>query len=97
MPTHVVFPREHQATSLSPIKRRMRSRLLPLVGQLLLRKRVVSESLVDQLKNILHLEHSRHRSVANCCVKLLGGLIAYRPQAKEPALHLSTFSPPQTA
>lgn len=44
---------------------------------LLLRKRLVMESVIDQLKNISQIEHSWHRSVKNFIVNVLAGLIAY--------------------
>jgi DDE family transposase len=81
----------------TPIKRRMKNRLLPLVDKLLLRKRVVLESIIDQLKNISQIEHSRHRSVTTFFVNLLGGLIAYCHQPKKPALHLSLVPMLETA
>jgi len=38
------------------------------------------------LKNISQIEHSRHRSLVNCFVNILGGLIAYCHQPKKPAI-----------
>jgi hypothetical protein len=46
------------------------------------------ETIVDQLKNICQLEHSRHRSPINFVVHLLAGLIAYCHQPKKPSLRL---------
>jgi hypothetical protein len=43
---------------------------------------------VDQLKNISQIEHSRHRSVANCFVNLLAGLVAYTWREKKPSLNI---------
>jgi hypothetical protein len=43
---------------------------------------------MDQLKNISQIEHSRHRSVANCFVNLLGGLVAYTWREKKPSLNI---------
>jgi hypothetical protein len=70
------------------LKTRMKNRLLPLMDKIMLRKRAVIESVVDQLKNISQIEHSRHRSVANCFVNLLGGLIAYTWREKKPSLNI---------
>jgi hypothetical protein len=70
------------------LKTRMRNRLLPLLDKIMLRKRAIVESVVDQLKNISQIEHSRHRSVANCFVNLLGGLIAYTWREKMPSLNI---------
>jgi hypothetical protein len=50
---------------------------MELMDRILLRKRAIVESVIDQLKNISQIEHSRHRSVANFLVNLLCGLIAY--------------------
>lgn len=76
---------------ITPIKRKMKNRLLAVRDKLLLRKRAIIESIVDQLKNISQIEHSRHRSVTNFFVNLLGGLIAYCHQPKKPSLHLPTL------
>lgn len=50
---------------ITPIKRTMKQRLIRLTDKLLLRKRVIVETITDQLKNISQIEHSRHRSAAN--------------------------------
>ena len=59
---------------------------LPLSDRLLLRKRAIVETVIDQLKNISQIEHSRHRSVGNFFVNVLCGLIAYARQPKKPSL-----------
>jgi hypothetical protein len=42
-----------------------------------------------QLKNILQIERTRHRSLINCIINILAGLIAYCHQSKEPSSNLS--------
>jgi transposase len=59
---------------------------MSLMDRILLRKRAIVESVIDQLKNISQIEHSRHRSVTNFLVNLLCGLIAYARQPKKPSL-----------
>lgn len=59
---------------------------MPLMDRILLRKRAIVESVIDQLKNISQIEHSRHRSVTGFLVNLLCGLIAYARQPKKPSL-----------
>ena len=66
----------------------MRNVVLPYTDKLLLRKRALIETIIDQLKNVCQIEHSRHRSPINFCVHLLAGLIAYCHQPKKPSLHL---------
>jgi len=56
--------------------------------KLLLRKRAIVETVIDQLKNISQIEHSRHRSVANFVVNLIGGLTAYSLRPKKPMINL---------
>ena len=47
--------------------------------------RSVIETIIDQLKNVSQIEHSRHRSPTNFLVNLVCGLIAYGHQDKRPA------------
>lgn len=74
---------------ITKLKKNMPNRLLPLVDKLLLRKRAIAETIIDQLKNISQIEHSRHRSPVNFVVNLVCGLLAYCHQPKKPSLHLS--------
>ena len=68
----------------------MQNRLVVLEDKLLTRKRFVIETIVDQLKNISQIEHTRHRSTTNFVVTPVAGLIAYTWQAKKPSLNLLT-------
>lgn len=73
------------------IRSNMKNVLMPLVDKILLRKRAIAETIIDQLKNISQIEHSRHRSPINFLVNLLCGLIAYSHQPKKPSLGLRTL------
>jgi transposase len=59
---------------------------MSLTDRILIRKRTIVETVIDQLKNISQIEHSRHRSVTNFMVNLICGLIAYAHQPKKPSL-----------
>ena len=73
---------------VTSIRKRMKNRLkFPVVDKLLLRKRMLIECVIHQLKNICRLEHTRHRSVANCFVNIAAALIAYTYQEKKPSLN----------
>ncbi len=74
---------------ITPIRKNMQNRLVVLEDKLLTRKRFVIETIVDQLKNIPQIEHTRHRSPTNFIVNLFAGMIAYSWQPKKPSLHLS--------
>ena len=74
---------------ITPLRKNMKNRLVVLDDKLLTRKRAVIETIIDQLKNISQILHTRHRSTTNFAVNLIAGLIAYTWQAKKPSLHLS--------
>ena len=74
---------------ITRLRKNMKNRLMHLSDKLLLRKRAIIESIIDQLKNISQIEHSRHRSPINFVVHLVAGLIAYNDQDKKPGLHLN--------
>jgi hypothetical protein len=74
---------------ITKLRKNMKNRLLPLLDKLLLRKRAIIESVVDQLKNISQIEHTRHRSLINCFINIIAGLIAYCHQPKKPSLNLT--------
>jgi len=65
---------------------------MSLMDRILLRKRAIVESVIDQLKNISQIEHSRHRSVSSFLVNILCGLIAYARQPKKPSLGRETLA-----
>jgi hypothetical protein len=77
-------------------RRNMKNRLMRLTDKLLARKRSIIETIIDQLKNISQIEHSRHRSPVNFMVNVLCGLIAYCYQPKKPSLRLE-WALPQSA
>lgn len=72
-------------------KRNMKNKLMPLMDKLLTRKRSIIETIIDQLKNISQIEHSRHRSPVNVLVNIVCGLIAYCHQPKKPSLNINEF------
>lgn len=76
---------------ITKVRKNMRNQLIPWADKLLLRKRAIVETIIDQLKNISQIEHSRHRSPINFLVNLLCGLIAYCHQPKKPSLGLGAL------
>lgn len=69
--------------SYARIRKNMKNRLMMMSNKILLRKRAVIESMIDQLKNISQIEHTRHRSPINFFVNVLAGwsLIAIVPRS----------------
>ena len=54
--------RAHGVELITRLKANMKNQLMLLSDKLLLRKRAIIESVIDQLKNISQIEHTRHRS-----------------------------------
>lgn len=61
-------------------------RPLSATDQWLLKKRAIIETVIDQLKNIAQIEHTRHRAPSGFLWNLTAALIAYCHQTKKPAI-----------
>jgi hypothetical protein len=70
------------------IKSNMKNSLMSVRDKILLRKRSVIETINDELKNICHIEHSRHRSTHNFIMNIISALVAYCFFPKKPAIKL---------
>lgn len=80
---------DHDVQLITRLKSNMRNQLMPLADKVLLRKRAIIETIIDQLKNISQIEHTRHRSPINFLVNVVCGLIAYCHQSTKPSLGLN--------
>lgn len=70
------------------IKKNMKNSLMNIHDKIMLRKRSVIETINDELKNVCHIEHTRHRSVNNFAANLFAGLIAYNLLPKKPEMNI---------
>jgi hypothetical protein len=82
---------------ITPRRKNMKQVELALLDKLYVRKRAIVETIIDQLKNISQIEHTRHRSPLNFLVNLICGLIAYAHQPKKPSLQLKALPLPMIA
>lgn len=55
----------------------------------ILRRRSLVETVIDELKNLCQIEHTRHRSVSNFLVNLMAGIVAYCLSDTKPSLNLT--------
>jgi len=78
---------------ITKLRSNMKNQLMLWTDRMLLRKRAIIETIIDQLKNISQIEHSRHRSVSNFFVNVLCGLIAYYRRPSKPSLGLTDHLP----
>lgn len=74
---------------ITTIRKNMKKKFISLWDRALLKKRFIIETVNDQLKNISHIEHSRHRSVHGFMLNLIGGLVAYCLKDDKPGLNLT--------
>lgn len=70
------------------IRKNMKNQLMDMRDKLMLRKRSLVETVNDELKNIVQIEHTRHRSFDGFCVNLIAALVAYHFLPKKPKLEL---------
>lgn len=76
---------------ITPRRKNMKPSEVGLFDKLLIRKRAIVETIIDQLKNISQIEHTRHRSPITFLVNLVCGLIAYCHQPKKPSLQMNVL------
>ena len=73
---------------ITKVKNNMKNSLMSIADRILLRKRVLIETVNDELKNIAQIEHSRHRSFNNFIANSLSAIAAYCFFEKKPAIDL---------
>lgn len=62
---------------ITALKTNMKEKIIPLIDSENLKKRSKIESVFNVLKNVHHLEHSRHRSIAGFMVNALTSICCY--------------------
>ena len=62
---------------IAKVRSNMRGALMSVSDRLLLRKRAIIETVNYELKNIVQIEHFRHRCFDNFFINLLGAIAAY--------------------
>lgn len=67
-------------------KKNMKKSCLTPLKKLWLDKRGIIESVMGQLKGLLHIQHTRHRSPNNFLTNLLAGIAAYIFKPKKPSI-----------
>lgn len=69
-------------------RKNMKGINLSQTDKILLRKRAIIECVNDELKNICKLQHTRHRSINNFLLNIMGTLCAYSFFPKKPSLNI---------
>src|SRR3569833_1439288 len=69
-------------------RKNMKDLNITQTDRIMLRKRAIIECVNDELKNICKLQHTRHRSVNNFLMNIMGVLCAYHFFPKKPSLNI---------
>ena len=81
------------------VRKNMKEIFMNTVQKFFLSKRGVIETVFDQLKSLVQIQHTRHRSPTNFLVNLFAGLLAYTLKISKPSVkfkQLKDLSIPQT-
>ena len=81
--------RQSGVTLITSVRKNMKAKAISAFDKAMLAKRFIIETINDQLKNISHIEHARHRSLHGFMLNLIGGLIAYCRKKDKPSVKLS--------
>ena len=73
---------------ITKLRRNMKNSMMMLQDRIMLRKRSTIETVNDELKNVCHIEHTRHRSIENFLTNLIAALIAYQLMPKKPTMNI---------
>jgi len=74
---------------ITKVRKNMKKKMLAAFEKFFLYQRSIIETVIDQLKSICHIEHSRHRSPMNFLVNLIGGLAAYSLKPRKPQIKIN--------
>lgn len=73
---------------ITRVRKNMKEKTMTYFERFFLNHRGLVETVIDQLKTICHIEHSRHRNPDNFVINLVSGLAAYMLRPRKPSLKL---------
>lgn len=76
-------------TFITRVKRNMKPKLFSAFEKFFLSQRCIIETVIEQLKFICQIDHTRHRSPFNFLTNLLSGLVAYLLKPRKPRIKLN--------
>jgi hypothetical protein len=78
---------------ITGIRSNMKNKLMDLNEKMILRKRSISETVNDYLKNKMNISHTRHRSPSNAFVHILSTLVVYALNPRKPSISMPMLIP----
>lgn len=82
---------------ITKVRKNMKKKMLGAFEKFFLYQRGVIETVIDQLKSVCHVEHTRHRNPVNFLVNLISGLAGYCIKPRKPAIKMGKFRPDSLA
>jgi hypothetical protein len=76
---------------ITKVRKNMKKKILGAFEKFFLYQRGIIETVIDQLKSICHIEHTRHRSPVNFLVNLVSGLAGYCLKPRKPSISRGKF------
>ncbi|UCG35574.1 MAG: IS982 family transposase [Candidatus Omnitrophota bacterium] len=76
---------------ITKIRKNMKQKMMSSFAKFFLSKRGVVETVIEQLKSICQIEHTRHRSPFNFITNLLAALAAYVLKPRKPSLKFNNL------
>jgi IS5 family transposase len=73
---------------ITKVRKNMKKRMLSSFEKFFLAQRSIIETVIDQLKSICHIEHTRHRSPMNFLINLVSGLAGYCLKPRKPSIKI---------
>jgi hypothetical protein len=74
---------------ITKVRKKMKKKMHSAYEKFFLGQRGVVETIIDQLKNLYHVEHSRHRSPINFLVNTVAALVAYAWRPHKPKIKMN--------
>lgn len=71
---------------ITKIKRNMKTKIMSIYDKIMLRKRSVIECVIDSLKNIYEVIHSRDRGIHEFFINIFSDITAYHLLPKKPSI-----------
>lgn len=72
---------------ITKVRRNMKTSLVTMEDKFYLSKRGIIESVIDILKSICDIDHTRHRSPLNAIIHIMGGVAAYHFLDQKPSIY----------
>lgn len=73
---------------LTKVRRNMKEKTFTAFEKFFLAQRAIVETIIDQLKALCQIEHTRHRKPDNFLVNLIAGLAAYMLRPRKPTIKM---------